>query len=184
MASFAKEMSFYTAYHQQSTNVWIHVFGVPLITFSAFIPLHWLELFQLGALPCTAALLLYAYSLQYYLRSDLMLGGIAGVLYGLLLYLAWQIAQLETSVALGVFAAVQIIAWAAQIFGHAHYENNKPAFMENLHQAFISAPLFVVADVLFHFGFRPELQQAIKDELKQTNQLRSDSVLTSDTLAQ
>ena len=36
MNKFAQEMAFYSAYHQESTNVWIHVFGVPLITFTAF----------------------------------------------------------------------------------------------------------------------------------------------------
>lgn len=172
MSNFAREMSFYTAYHQQSTNVWIHVFGVPLITFTAFIPLHWLSLFSLGGIEITAAVLLYAYSVQYYLRTDLLLGVIATALYGALLYFAGQIAALDTGIALAIFGAGQIIAWSAQIFGHVHYEDNRPAFFENLHQAFISAPLFIIADVLFHFGIKQELQRAVNAELAATGQLR------------
>lgn len=172
MSQFAREMAFYTAYHQENTNVWIHVFGVPLITFTAFIPLAWLELFQLGAVPVTAASLLYLYSVQYYLRTDLLFGLMAMGLYGVLLYAAHAVAALGFGPGLAIFAAGQIIGWTAQIYGHLHHEGNKPAFFESIYQSFISAPLFIIADLCFHFGIRADLQNEIHRELLASGRLR------------
>lgn len=172
MSNFAKGMAFYTAYHQQNTNIWIHVFGVPLITFTAFVPLAWLHLFDIGGMPISAATLLYLYSVQYYLRTDLLFGGIATLLYGSLLYAAQLVAAQGYALGAGVFLAGQVIGWTAQIYGHLHYEKNKPAFFESIYQSFISAPLFVIADVFFHFGFNQKLQAEIRQELIASNRLR------------
>lgn len=172
MSNFAKEMSFYTAYHQETTNVWIHVLGVPLITFTAFVPLAWLPLFSVGAVPVTAATLLYLYSVVYYLRTDLLFGSIATLLYGLLLYAAHAVAAQGYLVGAGVFVVGQIVGWAAQIYGHLHYEENKPAFLESIYQSFISAPLFVIADLCFYYGIKSDVQQAIHEELVASGRLR------------
>lgn len=172
MSSFSKQMAFYTAYHQDHTNIWIHVAGVPLITFTAFIPLHWLGLFELGGLPVTGAVLLYLYSVQYYLRTDLLFGSVATLLYGALLVAAWQVAQMGLMTGMLVFLAGQIVGWTAQIWGHLHFERNRPAFLENIYQSFISAPLFVIADVFFHFGIKADLHREIQAELAATGRLR------------
>lgn len=172
MSRFSKEMAFYSAYHQETTNIWIHVVGVPIITFSAFVPLSWLGLFELGGVPITAATLLYLYSAQYYLRTDWLFGSIATVFYGVLLFAAHQAAALGYLAGGLIFAAGQIFGWTTQIYGHLHFEKNRPAFFESIHQSFISAPLFIIADVLFHFGARPELQQAVRQELADTGRLR------------
>lgn len=172
MHKFAREMAFYSAYHQQSTNIWIHVLGVPLITFTAFVPLCWLSLFELGGVPVTAASLLYLYSVQHYLRTDLFFGVIASLFYGALLFIAHQTAGLGYLPGALIFAAGQIIGWTAQIWGHLHFEKNRPAFFESIHQSFISAPLFVIADLFFHFGWRQDLQQAVREELADSGRLR------------
>lgn len=173
MSTFSKEMAFYTAYHQESTNIWIHVFGVPLITFSVFVPLHWLA-FDMAGLTISAATLLYLYSVQYYLRTDLLFGTVATALYGVLLYAAHHAAQLGYLPGIAIFAAGQIIGWTSQIWGHLHFEKNRPAFFENIYQSFISAPLFIVADVFFHLGLRRDLQQDIQRELAASGRLRED----------
>ena len=172
MSQFAKKMAFYTSYHQESTNVWIHVFGVPTITFTAFIALSWLPLFNIGVLPVTAATALYAYSVWYYLRTDLAFGLLATGFYGLLLFAAHQVASLGVTEGLALVVSGQIVAWSAEIFGHTHFEGNRPAFLENLHQAFISAPLFILADLSFHFGLRKDLQADIHKELSRLGKLR------------
>ena len=177
MSSFAREMAFYTAYHQEARNIWIHVLGVPLITFSVFVPLSWLSLFELGGLPVTAALLVYLYSVQYYLRTDWMFGLSATLLYGALLALAHQIAATGYLNGALVFIAGQALGWSAQIYGHIKFEGNRPAFFENIYQSFISAPLFVIADVYFHLGLRQDLQREIHEELERTGRLRADAPL-------
>lgn len=58
--------------------------------------------------------------------------------------------------------AVHIASWIAQFVGHGKFEGRKPALVDNLFQAFFLAPLFVWLELLFMFGYRPDLQQRIE----------------------
>ena len=69
-------------------------------------------------------------------------------------------------VGLIVLAVCQIGGWGAQIFAHAVFEQRRPAFLDNLFQAFVSAPLFIVADVLFMLGIRKSLEAKIHQSLR------------------
>jgi uncharacterized membrane protein YGL010W len=62
---------------------------------------------------------------------------------------------------------VQIVAWTAQFIGHGVYEGRAPALLDNLIQAFVLAPFFVFMEVLFHFGYRPELQKRVNDAVEE-----------------
>jgi uncharacterized membrane protein YGL010W len=44
---------------------------------------------------------------------------------------------------------LHIVAWVLQILGHSLFENNRPAFMDNLVQSFLMAPIFVLKEVLY-----------------------------------
>ena len=172
MQHFAKEMAFYSAYHQERTNIWIHVFGVPLISFTAFALAACLPLATVQGFSLSLATLVWATSSLYYLRLDLTLGAVATVLYGLLCWAAHAVAAEGLGVALSVFAVGQVVGWTAQIYGHLHFERNRPAFFENLFQSFVSAPLFVIADVFFHFGWKQALQREVTEILADTGRLR------------
>jgi len=54
--------------------------------------------------------------------------------------------------------AVHIMSWLAQFIGHGAYEGRAPALLDNLVQAVFLAPFFVWMEVLFFFGYRPELK--------------------------
>lgn len=58
--------------------------------------------------------------------------------------------------------AVEIVAWAAQFIGHGVYEGRAPALLDNLLQSLVLAPFFVFMEVLFKFGYRPELQKRVE----------------------
>merc|ERR1711879_120555 len=47
-----------------------------------------------------------------------------------------------------------VIMWIAQFIGHGVFEGRAPALLDSWDQAFITAPLFVVLEVLFFFGYR------------------------------
>lgn len=172
MNYFARRMAFYSAYHQERTNVWIHVFGVPLITFSAFVPMALLEIGQWEGYSVTLAWVYFALTTIYYLALDRTMGLIAAGLYGALCFLAHEVALLGTAPVIATFLAGQIIGWTSQIYGHVHFERNRPAFYENIVDSLVSAPLFVIADVLFHLGFKKELQSEINRILADTGRLR------------
>ncbi len=172
MTHFAREMAFYSAYHQERTNVWIHVFGVPLIIFSAFTPLAGVTLIELGGYSLTLATLYFLATSLYYLSLDRLMGGIAVLLYGSLCWAAHEVAALGMNATIVAFLGGQILGWSSQIFGHLHFEKNRPAFYENIIHSFVSAPIFVIADVLFHFGIKKELQREVALILADTGRLR------------
>lgn len=67
-----------------------------------------------------------------------------------------------------------VVAWIAQFIGHGAFEKRAPALLDNLVQALLLAPLFVWMEVLFFFGYRPELQKRlhkkVEEEIAKFNQ--------------
>ncbi|XDD47814.1 DUF962 domain-containing protein [Leptospira sp. WS39.C2] len=165
---FAKEMAFYSAYHQEKRNVWIHVLGVPMITFTLFVVLSRFTLFETNGFSISASLLFTLGVLGYYYTLDVFFAFFATLLFGGLFVAAeWITLQLPSQTAWTIFGLGQVIGWGSQFYGHFVFEKSRPALFDNLFQALVSAPLFVVADVFFELGYRLELKKAVDDELKQ-----------------
>ena len=64
--------------------------------------------------------------------------------------------------ALGIF----VMSWISQFVGHGVFEGRAPALMDNLVQALFLAPFFVWMEVLFIFGYRPELQSRVQSAVQ------------------
>ncbi|KAF9900084.1 hypothetical protein BX616_002716 [Lobosporangium transversale] len=56
---------------------------------------------------------------------------------------------------------IHILAWIAQFIGHGVFEKRAPKLLDNLVQAFVLAPYFVVYEVLFFLGYRPQLKKEL-----------------------
>ena len=56
---------------------------------------------------------------------------------------------------------IHITGWIAQFVGHGVFEGRAPALLDNLIQALFLAPFFVWMEILFFFGYRPELKQRL-----------------------
>ena len=52
---------------------------------------------------------------------------------------------------------LHVAAWIAQFIGHGAFEGRAPALLDNLAQSLLMAPLFVVLEGFFGFGYKPEL---------------------------
>ena len=165
MARFERQMAFYTAYHQEPRNVMLHVLGVPLILYSVMVPLSWPVLFEVAGATVNPAMALAAGVLVYYLVLDRVFAAAAALMFALLLWAAAATAAQGALVGWAVFALGQALGWGGQIVGHLVYEGKKPAFVDNLVQALVSAPIFIVADVFFFFGFRRASAEALHAEL-------------------
>ena len=81
--------------------------------------------------------------------------------------------------ALGVFVS----SWILQFVGHGFFEKRAPALVDNLVQALFLAPFFVWMEILFFFGYRPELQErvskAVEKDVKEYQRSKSqESVVT------
>jgi uncharacterized membrane protein YGL010W len=153
------QMSFYAAYHQDARNKATHFVGVPLIVFSLMIPLGWLRA-ELSGLPVSAALVVTAILLLYYLALDLPLGLAMGAVFALMLWGAEPLSQAALGVSFAWFLVLFVGGWALQLWGHV-FEGRKPALVDNLFQIFV-APIFLAAEVFFVLGYKPELHEAVQ----------------------
>lgn len=61
---------------------------------------------------------------------------------------------------------VHVIAWTLQFIGHGVFERRKPALLDSLDQAIITAPMFVLLEALFPLGYRPELFKRVEKQAK------------------
>ena len=60
---------------------------------------------------------------------------------------------------------IHICSWIAQFIGHGIFEQRAPALMDNLIQALLLAPFFVWMEILFSFGYRPDLKRRLDDAI-------------------
>ncbi|KAJ8452319.1 hypothetical protein Cgig2_006124 [Carnegiea gigantea] len=72
-----------------------------------------------------------------------------------------------------VALAAQLICWTGQFIGHGVFEKRAPALLDNLVQAFLMAPFFVLLEVLRLFfgyelypGFHAKVQAMVDAEIK------------------
>lgn len=85
----------------------------------------------------------------------------AGSLAGLLCLLCWISSsslayRLGFSLAWKVVLAAQLFCWTGQFIGHGVFEKRAPALLDNISQAFLMAPFFVLLEVLqMFFGYEP-----------------------------
>ncbi|KAK2758711.1 hypothetical protein FQN54_003401 [Arachnomyces sp. PD_36] len=171
-----KQLLFYGAYHHNAVNVAIHIVCVPILLVTgilfatntpAFIPLP--DVFEANGFPLnvgTIAGLLY--TILYILMEPA-----AGAMLAPLLLAGTAYANHLTSTygatanywALGI----HIVSWLLQFVGHGMFEGRAPALLDNLVQALFLAPFFVWLEVLFFFGYRPELKarldKAVEEEI-------------------
>ncbi|KAL9325153.1 hypothetical protein ACSQ67_005798 [Phaseolus vulgaris] len=164
--------AFYGAYHTNPVNTAIHVLFVWPIFFSALLILHFSpSIFNLPNLEFSlwsnhvilvwnvGFLVALLYSL-FYVALDLKAGSLAALLCALCwvgssfvatqlrLSLAWKVNQ--------VVLVVQLVCWTHLFIGHGVFEKRAPALLDNLIQAFVTGPFFVLLEVLHTlFGYEP-----------------------------
>jgi len=162
-----KQLVFYGAYHHNPVNIAIHITCVPLIMMTALLLASnspSLDLPSSLTVPNFPANLGTAfavlYSLLYILMepvagsllAPLILGGTA---YSNHLLAVYGVAANKWAI------AFNIVSWIAQFVGHGKFEGRAPALLDNLVQAFFLAPFFVWFEILFYFGYRPELKSRL-----------------------
>jgi len=155
MKTIEEQMATYAAYHQDARNKATHFIGVPVIVLSLFIPLAWLRIGDLSA-----AMILAAVLVVYYLMLDVPLGLAMLVVFGVLAWTGERIAMMGALAGWSAFAVLFVGGWILQLVGHV-FEGRKPALADNLFQIFV-APLFLAAEVFFALGYKPALHEAVQ----------------------
>ncbi|KAG0248558.1 hypothetical protein BG011_010139 [Mortierella polycephala] len=171
----------YGSHHHNPWNVGIHLTCIPLILWSGLV---WGA--KSGALiaapsaaavasgapaavalskiyqfcPPNASLLAMVAYTAYYIKLDKVAGLLTAPIFLGLARHATKF-QLTNPNANKIALGVHVAAWIAQFIGHGVYEKRAPKLMDNLLQALVLAPYFVVYEVLFYFGYRPQLKREL-----------------------
>ncbi|KAG4131314.1 hypothetical protein ERO13_D09G198100v2 [Gossypium hirsutum] len=179
--------AFYGAYHSNPINILIHTLFVWPIFFTSLILFYFTPAFcdlsQSGIVPSGFN---YALVLNYGSAFSIFLGLFyvvldkkAGSLAALLCLACWVgasfiAAKLGYSLAWKVVLVSQLLCWTGQFLGHGIFEKRAPALLDNLVQALLMAPFFVLLEVLQSlFGYEPypgfqmRVNAKIKAEIKE-----------------
>ncbi len=152
--------TFYGSYHHDVINKWIHLLFIWPILFSGLILMVSAEIHYASSIDY-ALLVAFVYASYYAIVEQ---PGYAGPLASCLVLLGYYFALHITS---GLYdpkfvwnmASITFIGgWLAQFYGHAVHEGRSPALFTNLYQALLMAPLFVLLEVFFMFGYKQQFQ--------------------------
>jgi uncharacterized membrane protein YGL010W len=160
MKSVSQVLGGYAAYHRHPLNRMTHYFGIPLIVFSMLLILT-IPSFTIADVSITAADILMAIVIAWYLKLDTLLGLLALSFLLPMLLVAEEISSsLNSTVLNWLFAFTFIIGWILQLLGH-RIEKRRPALVDNFMQIF-SAPLFIVSELVFSLGMRQQLAHQVE----------------------
>ncbi|TNE64481.1 MAG: DUF962 domain-containing protein [Alphaproteobacteria bacterium] len=156
---FFEQMAMYSAYHRDRRNQATHHIGVPMIVFSLLVLTSTVPLatFEDGSITLATALM--ALLLLFYIVAAPLVGAVAVLIYGVLLFFAGFVAAQGTGFAVKAFAILFVVGWIIQFIGHG-FEGRKPALFDSLTQIFM-APSFLIAELLFALG----LERGLKAEI-------------------
>lgn len=169
MFDLEKNYAFYGAYHSNKVNILIHMLFVWPIFFSAILILNFTpSFFNLPPITLSLSgvhllliinfgfLITLIYSL-FYIFLDVKAGSLAAFL----CFFSWVFSSflaqlLGFSLAWKVVLVVQLVCWTGQFIGHGVFEKRAPALLDNLLQAFLLAPFFVLLEALQNcFRYEP-----------------------------
>jgi len=177
-----KQFIFYASYHNDSVNVGIHLLCIWNLVWSGMALQHMLGVFApaptslaslplLGGVPLTLATITTAIYVVSYVMMDPVAGGLGALL--MLVLNQWTYRLVAAGAPVAGFPlwqavlAFHVAAWIAQFVGHGVFEGRAPALLDSWDQAFITAPLFVLLEVLFFFGYRNTFYKECMKEVEQ-----------------
>ena len=159
MKTLTDHLGQYAEYHRDRRNILSHFIGIPMIVVAVAVLLSrpgW----EVAGLWASPALLTALAAGFFYLRLDLRFGLLMSALLALCLWAGAVLAQQSTMVWLSGGLGLFVVGWIIQFIGH-YYEGRKPAFVDDL-MGLVVGPLFVVAELGFLLGLRPEVQEAVE----------------------
>jgi len=162
MRSLAELLTVYNRFHQNKMTKITHYIGVPLIIYSLLVLLGWVHIRVPNVFDMPLAWLLTILVIIYYLFLDLLIGAALGVVFVLLNVIATLSSGNSPSwLSLQLFLYPFIIGWIIQLVGH-FFEKKKPAFTQGFGQMIV-APIYLMTELFFCFGYKQKLKQRIND---------------------
>eukprot|EP00042_Codosiga_hollandica_P008334 m.19164 g.19164 ORF g.19164 m.19164 type:complete len:188 (-) comp30715_c0_seq1:27-590(-) len=168
--SLKDQLNFYGQYHANAVNKAIHIVCVPILLWTAVV---WFT-YTGPLLPAPSFLNVelnfgflasIGYGL-YYMSIEPLAGSIAFffLFNGARVATAWVAHDHDAwKIALGI----HILSWVLQFIGHGVFEKRAPALFTSLFQSLVLAPLFVLLEVMFMAGYKPELARELHETATQ-----------------
>lgn len=164
MKTITDHLAQYAAYHRDRRNIATHLVGIPMIVIALIILLS-RPSFLVADWTLSPALLVAVIATLFYLKLDVALGAVMGLLLAGCLLIGQQLAVLSTTEWLLWGVGLFVVGWIFQFIGH-YFEGRKPAFVDDI-MGLAIGPLFVVAEVVFMLGLKKQLHQAIEARFAQ-----------------
>lgn len=174
-------LAFYRSYHFNLINVSIHLVCIPIILLTATMLMTPLNVYgPPHPIINVGSILTWSYGI-FYILLDASLGVPSFLFLTAFSYGATKLyAQLSPeSQSLYITWALSghIIAWLLQFYGHGVHEKRAPALLDNLLQALVLAPFFVVYEIAFALGFKLDAKRKMDNKagklVKEFNASRS-----------
>jgi len=178
-----KQFTFYASYHNQSVNVAIHLLCIWPILATAVLLLQYTPAFvdtpslllespYFKDVKINFALVATIIYCVCYLVMEPVVGAIGVFLLMGILSMSAKLVAINFTVGNGipiwkVALAIHICGWILQFIGHGIFEGRAPALLDSIDQAFITAPLFVLMEVAFFFGYKQEFYNEIMKEVEE-----------------
>jgi len=167
-----KQFIFYASYHNNPVNVAIHLFCIWQLLWSGLAIMQYTPALMETPTFITSISPLFKnvsiniallQSLIYMVAYPLMdpIAGTIGSAMVLVLYLLTGV-LVQSTVTVAGYSLLQVLIvfhvtmWIAQFIGHGVFEGRAPALLDSWDQAFLTAPLFVLLEVMFFLGYRKE----------------------------
>ncbi|KAM1238382.1 hypothetical protein COP2_040298 [Malus domestica] len=141
-----RHFAFYGAYHSNPVNILIHTLFVWPIFFTSLVLFHFTP--SLYSFP-NGFCLNFGFALTAMVLEEAM------TLNGRATWMNSAFLSIKRCTSLVVLAA-QLFCWTGQFIGHGVFEKQAPALLDNLVQAFLIGPFFVLLECLqLVFGYEP-----------------------------
>ncbi len=176
MKNFAKELAFYSAYHENRINVWIHIIGVPITAFGFLMAFSLVDFgLMLGSIHFTLATVYVIIVMLYFLFLNIQFTIVATLVYGAMLFLIDHLVFniFDTKMTIIIAGTTFFGAFAFLFVGHGFFEKKRPTLIDNLVQAFLLAPIFILVDIAFVLGINKQLKKDIESHIAADPSLRA-----------
>ena len=151
LTTYNQNFIFYKKYHSNIANILVHIFCIPSLVWSIFGIANTLGSYagldQQSYLKYIPSNVIYsAYMIYYYIIAPKKVFWQTFYLY--LIILINLNSHYNTSTGISTYLIVHILGWVFQIASHKYLEGNSPALLDGIVQSFLTAPIFIVHEVV------------------------------------
>ena len=170
--TFLSNYEFYAKYHHDPINKIIHVIFVwPILATFLYLFAMTGPLFTINGqdnifnIEFDYAFIIASIYILFYMTIEQP--GLCGVFSAFLVGFFLKIANdYQGFYTWQTITTLNISCWVAQFIGHGIFEGRSPALVDNLLQAFLFAPLFVMLELWFMIGYKSGLEAKVSQNVE------------------